>query len=213
MNGTFRDINKLSATLKFLLGAGAFWSIVLLWSAWLQYELLSRSSFSVEEATANDTRERLLARVFLVLYLLTLVVFARWIYRANQNVRALGAEELRFSPGWAVGYFFVPVVALWYPYQAMKDLWRASKDARGWQAVPPGWILGPWWTLWIIAGILGQISLRVSLAAKDIETLQVATVIDLIANLVDVPLNIAALVLVSQIQIAQAERTAVEVFA
>ena len=43
-----------------------------------------------------------------------------WQYRAARVAQALGYPARR-SPGWGVGCWFVPVVNLWMPYQAIRD--------------------------------------------------------------------------------------------
>ena len=202
-NYTFREMTSLTKLLKILLGAGAAMAIVSLFSAWLQFELLGRSTFSQAEGQANDWRQQVIALFTGVLYLVTVVVFGRWIYRANQNVRALGAQGLRFTPGWALGYFFVPVFCLWKPYQAMKDLWRASKSPGAWQSITPGSILGLWWTLWIISNLLTRASFGASMRAHDIESLWSATIGQMVSDIVDIALCIVALTLVSQIDQSQ----------
>ena len=51
-------------------------------------------------------------------------------HRANYNARQLGAADMRFTPGWAVGWHFIPIAWFWKPYQAMTEIWRASVNAR-----------------------------------------------------------------------------------
>ncbi|MGP0031455.1 MAG: DUF4328 domain-containing protein [Acidimicrobiales bacterium] len=51
-----------------------------------------------------------------------------WQYRAASTARALGLPA-KHSPGWGVGSWFVPVVNLWMPYQAIRDC-LAKEDAR-----------------------------------------------------------------------------------
>lgn len=125
-NYTFREIDGPTKFLKVLLGLGVVMAVVSLFSSVMQAELLSRGSFTEAEGQSNDSREQIIELFQLALYLFTVVIFGRWIVRANKNVRAFGADGLRITPGWAVGYFFVPIINLWRPYQAMKDLWRAS---------------------------------------------------------------------------------------
>jgi hypothetical protein len=48
------------------------------------------------------------------------VTFLIWQYRAASAARALGLPAAR-SPGWGVGCWFVPVVNLWMPMQALRD--------------------------------------------------------------------------------------------
>ena len=196
---TYRDMTGLTKFLTTLLWIGAALGAVAVLSSALEFELLTRENISQAEAEANDTRQQIVGLVQVAVYLLTVVIFARWIYRANQNVRAIGAQGLRITPGWAVGYFFVPVICLWRPYQAMKDLWRASQNPASWVGVAPGSILGLWWTLWIASNVLGQMTFRTMMHAQEIEGLKFATIVQILSDAVDIPLCIVALTLVAQV--------------
>src|SRR5208282_5504877 len=167
---TFREMTNLTKLLRILLVTGAAMAIVSLISNCLQWELLERGTFSQAEGQANDSRQQVIALLTSVLFFVTVVVFSCWIYRANKNVWALGALGLRFTPGWALGYFFIPIIWLWKPYQAMKDLWRASKNPGAWQTIKPGSILRIWWTLWIIYNFEEVAAFNVSMRAHDIES-------------------------------------------
>ena len=63
-------------------------------------------------------------------------LFGVWIIRANKNVRSLGAEHLSISPGWALGYFFVPILNLFKPLKAMNELFLASHAPHSWHQNP-----------------------------------------------------------------------------
>lgn len=155
-NYEFLDISRLTRLLKILLYISMAGDIISLISYWFQLELLRRGVFSYSERLANDERQAIIALFSFTLFLITGVMFARWIYCANRNVRDLGAQNLRFTPGWAVGSFFIPIGFLWLPYQAMKDLWRASKNPADLQSVKTGFVLRGWWTLLIIFFLLGN---------------------------------------------------------
>jgi hypothetical protein len=49
-----------------------------------------------------------------------IVVECMWQFRAASAARAMGLPAKR-SPGWGVGFWFIPVVNLWMPYQAIRD--------------------------------------------------------------------------------------------
>jgi hypothetical protein len=51
---------------------------------------------------------------------LCVIFFLIWQYRAATAARLLGFPARR-SPGWGVGSWFVPVVNLWMPFQALRD--------------------------------------------------------------------------------------------
>jgi hypothetical protein len=74
--------------------------------------------------------------VFDLLGLLALVpvfVFLMWQHRAASTARRLDYRAAR-SPGWGVGSWFVPVVNLWMPYGALRDLLPPGHPRRvlGW---------------------------------------------------------------------------------
>lgn len=208
---TFREIGGLTTFLKVLLGLGVAMAAVSLTSSLMQASLLDRGNFTEAEGEANDARERMVGLLHLALHLFTAVVFGCWIVRANRNVWALGARGLPISPGWAVGFFFVPIVSLWMPYQAMRELWRASHHPAAWRRVTASPVLPIWWTLWILSNVLGQVSLRVALNAKDLEGLRLATWLDVVSLALDIPLCLVARALVAQI--ANAQQRQVEIAA
>ncbi len=71
-------------------------------------------------AEAQDFRQRLLAGLGLGLGIAAGVLFLIWVYRANRNAHCLGAEGMEYSPGWSVGWFFVPVACLVMPYNVLE---------------------------------------------------------------------------------------------
>lgn len=90
----------------------------------------------------------------------TAIVFLVWRYRIQQNLSdALGAGGLEFTPGWAVGWWFVPILNLWKPKQAMDEAWLASDPlatagGRGWAARRSDPLITWWWALWLLSGLV-----------------------------------------------------------
>src|SRR5204863_10134970 len=128
-----------------------------------------------DEVDGNDLRQAVVSFASFGLRLLTVVVFAIWIVRAQRNVRALGAQYLPVSPGWSVGFFFVPIMNLWKPYVAMRSLSQASQQPIDWSAVRRSSVLPLWWTLWIANSFVGYIASKMSWHAQTIEQLRSAT--------------------------------------
>jgi hypothetical protein len=80
------------------------------------------------QATLPDFMPDLAAAVNSLLIGVTLVsyvVVGRRIYRTNVNAPTFN-DGMSVTPGWAIGWFFVPVANLFKPYQAMKETWIAS---------------------------------------------------------------------------------------
>lgn len=90
------------------------------------------------------------------------VLNLRWIYRANYNVQRLGATGMACTPGWAVGWFFVPFFNLWAPYEAMRELWRASANPLAWKGERVPWQLSAWWALFLFTALADPIMTMVS---------------------------------------------------
>lgn len=116
-----------------------------------------------------------------VIFIASVIVVCLWIYRAHANLRDYGFEGLEYSPGWAVGWYFIPFANLFKPFQAMRELYTTSHgvdDRFGSEA--PG-SLGVWWGAWIIGNILGNVSTRISLMG-DGSNMQVAIVLSLASS-------------------------------
>ena len=77
----------------------------------------------------------------------TVVIWLIWQHQATANLWARGLRDLRTSPGWAVGWWFVPFA--WYvmPFLAVREIdVRSSPDGAPRRASP---LLGWWWAAWI----------------------------------------------------------------
>ena len=90
---------------------------------------------------------------YVVVYLSSAVLVLKWIYRANYNARQLGASNMRFSSGWSIGWYFIPIANLWKPYQAMKEIWKTSANPSAWTTEKAPALLGWWWFLWIFTSL------------------------------------------------------------
>lgn len=114
------------------------------------------------EAEASDDRVAMVGVVWLVSWLVAGIVWLIWQHRAHRQLRQLGTRGLQFTPGWGVGWWFVPVANLWKPYQAIKELWVASdpeKGASDWRGGKAWTVLPWWWAAWLISGFLAWGSL------------------------------------------------------
>jgi hypothetical protein len=88
----------------------------------------------------------------LLLFFAISPVFLVWLYRASSNAHASGCPQRR-SAGWAVGGWFVPVIFLWFPYQAVSGIWRAGQPPERRTGIP--WLVAAWWACWLLAWVSG----------------------------------------------------------
>lgn len=121
-----------------------------------------------DAAALGDGLVQVTTIVDLLLLLASYVLGGMWIYRAACNVRGLGARGLETTPGWAVGWFAVPIMSLFRPFMAMSEIWRASHDPQRWKSrqAPP--LLGFWWASWIAINLSGGV---VNAMSKEADTL------------------------------------------
>jgi hypothetical protein len=89
------------------------------------------------------------------LFLATAVVWLAWQHRAHSNLRAAGVPHLAFTPGWAVGWWFVPFANLVKPFQATREVWKASSGNAAWQMLPTWPVIGWWWGTWLVGAAAG----------------------------------------------------------
>lgn len=105
----------------------------------------------------------ILALLRLPLFIATVVFFLIWEYRAFKNLSALKAENPEFSPGWAVGWWFIPFANLIKPFQAMRELWNESepeKDTETFISVSAGApiFMAFWWGFWLLSNFAHQVA-------------------------------------------------------
>ena len=159
-----------------------------------QYFLLKAASvgemITRETADASDGAKRIIAIVFLLMYILSAVFFIRWFRRAYYNL-GLKAEYLNEKEGWAAGAWFIPIVNLYKPYQMMKEMYVVTigllqrhngNDTPKQKTATIGW----WWTLWIINGILSQIYAQMAKYADDVDSYLHSTIVDMIGNIASI---------------------------
>jgi hypothetical protein len=98
-------------------------------------------------------------------FLLSAVPVLGWIYRAHANLHDAGVEELKYSPGWALGGYFVPLVNLVVPFRAMRELYNRSHGEKPWDSAAAVGDVTSWWTCQIAAIGVATVAAFVALLA------------------------------------------------
>jgi hypothetical protein len=146
-----------------------------------------------------DVVDLLTALLGLVVYITTAVVFCLWTHRANRNARALGATQMKFTPGWAVGWYFIPIANLWKPRQVMREIWHASENPSAGPNDTTPTLVSNWWTLWLVTNLLGQVAFRYGLSATTPKDAMASEVFSLVSDFVQIGLCIVAVKMIKTI--------------
>lgn len=87
---------------------------------------------------------------------ISVILLLIWTYRTYQNLRALRAEDTRFSPGWTIAGWLIPVVNLLMPFFVFQEMWKASSTERpSWRQSPGDSVIVLWWAVGLI-GVIGS---------------------------------------------------------
>lgn len=108
----------------------------------------------------------LLALVELPLRIILIIIFLIWLHKAYSNLSPLKARHLQFSPGWAVGWWFIPFANLVKPFQVVREVYNESDPDfdpdSGFLNLPAGtpFEIGVWWAAFLLSGFAYRISDR-----------------------------------------------------
>jgi hypothetical protein len=112
---------------------------------------------TAEVQRSNDARDGSGIGALLIA-LATILVWLPWQYRGQRNLHRAGRPGLRFSPGWAVGWWFIPIASLWMPFRAVRELWSRSDPAEVRPEVRGWWVIAMWWAVWIVEIVAAWVS-------------------------------------------------------
>jgi uncharacterized membrane protein len=169
-------------------------------SSFVQLDVLEKVAKGVpgfhELATSNDSRQQMIGYLQILVLIVTGIVFLRWVHQACRALTLVGTGVTRFTPGWAVGYWFVPFVNLVRPYQILKDIWQRSNCRNAlasMEAEPVPKILGLWWGCRILSALLARAASGQAAAAKTTDDFSAMTNTLILTDLLGVIAAICAI--------------------
>lgn len=191
-----------------LIISGLLFAATDLWVISLVSRCQAGTVCTLEEAQVLDLSRLVLAMVDLAAYLATSIMFLVWLHAAYKYTSSFSSMLLQYTPGWAVGWWFVPILSLWKPYQVMRELWEASRPSP--DSTNPTWppqsaaVLGWWWAAYLAMGIVSNIDARVFNAANSASELTGASWISIASTGVTIVAALLAIYVVSTIDRYQA---------
>jgi hypothetical protein len=199
----FKDPRPLTRCVIALLAIGMLFMLSQTWSAFQQLSYHQGRSAPVYDPDNPTMEQALITLGGSCVLLVEGIFFLIWVHMANRNAHALGASGMQFTPGWSVGWFFIPVANLWKPYQAVKETLRASRSPRNWFNQPSDMLVDIWWTLWLMSIVFDRISTTLSTTAVETSAMISASRMTIFAHVVQFASYLATAVLVTSICKAQ----------
>lgn len=159
--------------------------------SWSSFQLLSFYDLVEGGTLTNAEMDAEAARVdaaglavgvfFIVSIIGCYIASGMWVYRAAANAQAAAPENDRITPGWSVGWFFVPFANLVMPYRALRQHWNGLHGNSDMDASLPGWAF-LWWICWLIGNAIATASARINLNADTIAEFRTSTYMDLASS-------------------------------
>jgi len=153
---------------------------------------------------STDWIEFISAMILLITYLVAAFLGLKWIYRVSNNAHASGAQPT-IRPGWAIGWYFVPVANLWLPFRAMRETWQISTNPDAWRKEPAPVLLRWWWGFFIASNYAGWMTARMAFNADNVGDLGLLALAEVVTAPIDVILHLLFIRLVGRLSAKQAE--------
>ncbi len=63
-----------------------------------------------------------------VIFVLSVVWVCMWVHRMASNIETLRMPDVRYTPGWCVGWFFIPIANWFMPFICLNEKHKASQS-------------------------------------------------------------------------------------
>jgi len=151
-----------------------------------------------ETMLSSDVTSGIVGILQIIMFFIVGVAFLQWIYYTNKNLHILSRQDMKFTPGWSIGWYFIPIANLFIPYQSMKEIWLVSHKNKSVSSAIVGW----WWFLWLVSIVLDRLVFTLSISAESVQDYRTSTAAYIASDGVGIILNIVALMLVTRIGMA-----------
>jgi Domain of unknown function (DUF4328) len=171
----FRSNQALGTAVVILLGLDVVLALALVGLRLSEIDLLQRIGrgdvLTADEAARSDQRVATTSVIWLVVVVLTGIVWLVWQHRSQANLHAARLRELHYTPGWAVGWWLIPFANLVKPFQTVRELWKASGGEEEWWLSKTSPVIGWWWGSWLASAALGRVAAASFDGARTIDAL------------------------------------------
>jgi Domain of unknown function (DUF4328) len=191
---------------NFLVGACVLLAALAIGSGFLQLNLLGRiqagEAVSESESSMNDLLYGGIGLTQAAAFIASAILWLMWLHSAYGNLFQVGRRTADETPGWAVGYWFIPILNLFRPYRIVKELWLRSADMNMEPEVkelPAPHLISLWWGTWILDNIVGRIVFRQMAKAETVDSLIEGTWLSMVDDLATILSGALAILVVRRI--------------
>jgi len=220
----YRSAAGMALAVVVLLALNIPAAIAVVWADMSQLEMIDAARSkngdrlpSQRELRAVQERTASAGLAWSAVYALTAAAWLLWFHRMYANLPALGTEQPRSTPGWAVAVWFVPILNLFRPHDFAQEIWSEAAPASGQRR--SGLILA-WWACWIGLKVAGLVAAGMDAAAltsislaihgdgpgKLLQAFRDSTRFVAFTDALEIPMAILALFVVRAMTRRQAER-------
>ncbi len=201
-------VKRASLTIKAFYAVIAIQTVYILVQLWRSttYEeyLATESNYATLEK--GDLIEMATAGTLLVATLCLVIFFLRWFHQCYKNLSSLEVGELDHTPGWAVGWFFVPFANLVKPYSVAHEMWHSSEIKGDDEDKDSNWVVISWWLFFLLSSFVDRYVLRKTNKAESLEDYLDIVPIDIASSLISIIGAILAINFVKRLSQRQAKR-------
>jgi hypothetical protein len=182
------------------------------WSDWNQYRTHKTYGGNPDKLAEADLISGSLGIVAAAALFSAAVVFIVWLWRVRWNAEMFCRGEHRFTRGWVLGSWLVPVVNLWFPKQVVDDIVAASDprtDPRTptLKGIPGSRLVWAWWLTWVPGLVTGKSVQRgVLVGASELGDLRTNVILSSVSALFTTGAAVLAVILIQRIDELQSMR-------
>jgi len=195
--GAFRKNNSLSSALASLLileAMSALFAVII--NQLIPAEAINQPASQIATILHWNAMAQIGLGIFIML------AFCIWTNRSCKNAWLLNPPKMKITPGWAAGYYFIPVLCFWKPYASLKEIRDASYGRHDKLAA----LLPLWWSCWIAFIIISGSSQFLMHSGTDQQALSTAHKLGVIAAPMNIILNYLTIALVVAVTLEQNKR-------
>ena len=159
-------------------------------------------TIDVADAKAIESRQHLINTCYVIASILSSIAFLVWLHRAYHNMMQRVDAPL-FSPGWAVGVWFIPFINLVRPYNVMREIFSESQQIidnhkKSSNPILKFPLIGWWWGIYLTRNVLLQVSSRVVKSADTMYEIRTAAIFDIIVSLIGMAAAVVTIQMIIQ---------------